>query len=337
MDFIERGAVNYLSGQISGRVLLFTQDGVYNLFANILDPQLENVEVTLYKDITPNPKRQEIQTAQDKLQNQKFDFIVAFGGGSVIDFAKAFRFYDKRDIPLIAMPTTAGTGSQATQFAVVYVNGIKTSLDDPTILPDTVIADSCFVENAPACVKASCAMDAYCQAIESFWAKGATNESREYALQAIKLCKDYLIAAVKTNDIHANEKMTIAAHLAGKAINISRTTAAHALSYKITSKYGIAHGHAVALSIAGLFEQNIKVLLPEDQKIILNALGINKDGILLYFHQLMTDIGLEDDLGKLGIEDLDEIVDSVNVQRLSNNPKNLDRNDLLQILRRTAC
>ena len=257
MEFVGRGVVRHLSQQIKGCVLVFTQNGVYKLFKDTLLPQLENVNVTFYTEISPNPKREEIKIAQDVLKNKKFDTIIAFGGGSVIDFAKAFRFYDERDIPLIAMPTTAGTGSQATQFAVVYINNQKTSLDSPKILPNITIADSQWVENAPIYTKASCAMDAYCQAIESFWAKAATTESRKYAIAAIELCRDNLIKAVNTNDAEANEKMVLAAHLAGKAINISRTTAAHALSYKITSKYGIPHGHAVALNIAGLFEQNI--------------------------------------------------------------------------------
>lgn len=331
MEFIGRGTICHLNQQLRGNVLLFTQESVYALFETILKSQMENVSVTLYTKISSNPQREEIQIAQDILKNQKFDSIIAFGGGSVIDFAKAFRFYEERKIPLIAIPTTAGTGSQATQFAVVYINGVKTSLDNPQILPDIVIADSCFVENAPVYVKACCAMDAYCQAIESFWAKKATEESKKCALQAVELCREYLINAVTTNNAEANEKMTLAAHLAGKAINISRTTAAHALSYKITSKYGIPHGHAVALSISGLFIANCESI--PDINILLQAMNLNKSEVRNYFHSLMQKIGMEDNLSKLGIKDIDEIVDSVNLQRLKNNPKNLSRDDLINILK----
>lgn len=330
MEFIGRGAICHLNQQLRGNVLLFTQTSVYALFERILKSQMENVSVTLYTKISSNPQREEIQTAQDVLKNKKFDRIIAFGGGSVIDFAKAYRFYEERKTPLIAIPTTAGTGSQATQFAVVYVNGIKTSLDNSKILPDIVIADSSFVENAPVYVKACCAMDAYCQAIESFWAKNSTEESKKYALQAVELCHEYLIDAVTTNDSVANEKMTLAAHLAGKAINISRTTAAHALSYKITSKYGIPHGHAVALSISGLFAANCESI--PDINVLLQAMNLSKSAVRNYFHSLMQKIGMEDDLVKLGINDINEIVDSVNLQRLENNPKNLSRDDLINIL-----
>ncbi|MBR6412802.1 MAG: phosphonoacetaldehyde reductase [Alphaproteobacteria bacterium] len=325
MEFIGRNAIQNLSDLIDGKVLLFTQDGIYNLFKE----KLPRKQVVLYTRMSENPKREEIQLAQNLFNGEFFDIIVAFGGGSVIDFAKAFRFYDNREVHLIAIPTTAGTGSQATQFAVVYVNGVKTSLDNPIIKPNHVIVDSQFVENAPRYLKACCAMDAYCQAIESFWAKKSTQESQKYALEAIQLCHDFLNKAVNTSDPEANEKMALAAHLAGKAINISRTTAAHALSYKITSKYGIPHGHAVALSIANLFLQNMDYC---DIKPILKILQISEENIKRYFHILMQTIGLEDNLEKLGIFDLEEIVDNINLDRLSNNPKKLDRDDLLKLL-----
>lgn len=331
MEFVGRGTIEKLKDFADGRVLLFTQNGLFDLFKE----KLNISAAVLYTALTENPKREEIQTAQNTLKGQTFDTIVAFGGGSVIDFAKAFKFYEKRNIPLIAVPTTAGTGSQTTQIAVVYVDGVKTSLDASDILPDISIVDSQFTENAPPYLKASCAMDAYCQAIESFWAKNATAESEKYALQAIELCRDYLVGAVTTADIKVNEKMTLAAHLAGKAINISRTTAAHALSYKITSLYGIPHGHAVALSIAGLFEENISVLPTKKQNLLLNAIGISKKEIRPYFHALMSSVGLQDNTGELGIDRFDEIIDSVNLQRLNNNPKPLNRNDLMKILKRS--
>ena len=326
MEYIGRDSIQYLSSLIKGKAILFTQKEIYQLFKNKLNIQ----EFELYMQISENPKREEIQKAQDKFKNKNFDTVVAFGGGSVIDFAKAFRFFDKRNTPIIAIPTTAGTGSQATQFAVVYVNGVKTSLDDISIKPDHVIVDSQFVEKAPRYLKACSAMDAYCQAIESFWANGSTEESKEYALEAIRLCYNFLEKAVNTSDSVANEKMAMAAHLAGRAINISRTTAAHALSYKITSKYNIPHGHAVALSIANLFEQNMDYC---NIKPILNILNISKEHIKSYFHALMQSINLEDNFERLGILNTEEIVDNVNIERLSNNPKKLDKNDLLNLLK----
>lgn len=335
MEYVGKNSVVVLKDVVENYrdILVFHGKTVFRQYNTLFSELLAGKKVQYYADFTNNPKKDEIDKAIQKFSADKYDAIIAFGGGSVLDFAKAFRFYNQRKIPLIAIPTTAGTGSEATQFAVVYVDGVKTSLDDASIRPDIAIVDSQFIENAPTYVKACAAMDAYCQAIESFWAKKATEESREYALQAIELCREYLVRAVMSSDSYANEKQALAAHLAGKAINISRTTAAHALSYKITSRYGIQHGHAVALSIAGLFVKNIEIMPEDQQKALLTAMRIQKDGIRDYFHNLMAEIGLEDDLGKLGISDLNEIVASVNIQRLGNNPGNLNNSDLLDILK----
>ena len=150
---------------------------------------------------------------------------------------------------------------------MVYVKGKKTSLDDNGLLPEITILDSPFVETTPRYLKACSAIDTYCQAIESYFAKKATEESRDYALQALSLCKNYMEDAVCSN-----EKMPMASHLSGKAINISRTTVAHALSYDITERYGIPHGHAVFLSIMGLLKKNLPYI--RAPFLLLKAMGV---------------------------------------------------------------
>ena len=265
-----------------------------------------------------------------------FDIIVALGGGSVIDFAKAYRHYVKSIKKLVAVPTTCGTGSESTQFAVIYIDGEKQSIDEKNILPDYAIFDSQFLEKSSRYLKACTAMDAFCQAIESYWAVKSTNESREYAKRAIMLCNDNIVEYVNTNNKEVADNMSLASHLAGKAINISKTTAAHALSYKITSNYGIPHGHAVALSMVDVFmnnnlvnEQNcidyrgvnfVKKILG-DLKILL---GISD--FPAYWNELTIKIGLDMSIVKC-LDDSEKslIINSVNVERLSNNPKNLQQ------------
>lgn len=329
MEFIGRNSILNLKDLIKQNTLIFTQNNIYNKFKDILISNLKNSNITIFDKIKENPKKEDVDYAKFDLQEKQFDCIIAFGGGSVIDFAKAYRYYSNQDIPLIAIPTTAGTGSQATQFAVVYVDGQKTSIDNPVILPNHSIVDSQFFENAPLYLKACSAIDAFCQAIESYWAKKATLESKKYALKSICLCRDYIVEAVKTNNPIANEQMAKAAHYSGKAINISRTTAAHALSYKITSKYGIPHGHAVALSMIGLF--NLNVNTSENFKPLYDALGISENSFDNYFYSLTKQIGLELNLKKIGIDDIEDIIDSVNIERLNNNPIILSRKDLLNI------
>lgn len=330
MNYVGRNSIFLIDTLLHGHVLVLTRASIYRRHEQLLAPRLAQVQTTFYTEINPNPSREEVLAAQDVLQGQVFDVIVAIGGGSVIDFAKAFRHYAGMQCPLIAVPTTAGTGSEATQFAVIYIDGVKTSLDAPELLPEVAIVDSVFVEHAPQYLKACCAMDAYCQAIESYWAKGATEESRAYALEAVELCSKHLVAAVNSADPQENEYMAKAAYLAGRAINISRTTAAHALSYKMTSAYDVPHGHAVALSISGLFRVNLPAI--PDLPRLLAAMGIAEEEIAPYFARLMKEVHLETDFAKLGIHDLEEIADSVNAQRLGNNPKPLSREDLLRVL-----
>ena len=167
-------------------------------------------------------------------------------------------------------------------------------------------------------------MDAFCHAIESYWAVKSTARSRMYAKEALVLCKDNIEKYVNSNDKDAANNMMKASNLAGKAINISRTTAAHALSYKITSEYGIPHGHAVALSIAKLIELNAKdCQLAKD---VYNIVGFKNS--VVYFENLFQSIGIESNLEKLGINDVNTIINSVNLERLNNNPLSLTKKEL---------
>lgn len=329
IEFVYRGAIENLSKitelEKVKKVLVFTGKKSYEQIKSKIEKELVNCDITYYNKFSTNPKEEDLEIAISNL-GQTFDAIIAVGGGSVIDFAKSYKFYLKKDIKLIAIPTTCGTGSEATQFAVLYKNGKKLSLDNPLILPNYAIVDSQFVENNPKYLKASTAMDAYCQAIESYWAVKSSSLSRKYAEQAIILCRDNIVDYVNTNNPEIANKMMKASNIAGKAINISRTTASHALSYKITSEYGIPHGHAVALSIAKLFKINTK-----DRKFeLLTKIITNTPEE--YFKYLFNNIGLEYDLKKLGILDLDLIVNSVNLDRLNNNPVKLSKYELKDLL-----
>lgn len=336
VDFCYKGAIENLSKILNSekvtKALVFTGKKSYENIKSIMEKELNGVETIYYNNFSTNPKKEEIDIAIGDLK-ENFDIIIAVGGGSVIDFAKAYRYYSEPNIKFIAIPTTCGTGSESTQFAVIYINGVKHSLDDKTILPNYTIVDSQFVENNPKYLKACTVMDAYCQAIESYWAVKSTDESKEYAKQAIKLCRDNIVSYVKTNKSKYAENMMLASHLAGKAINISRTTAAHALSYEFTSEHGIPHGHAVALSMVDVFKanQNISENTCNDSrsinyvkqvlKEILTLININDFEV--YWKHLAKEINLELDLTTLNILDRAKIIKSVNIERLKNNPKDL--------------
>src|SRR5690606_25840825 len=139
--------------------------------------------------------------------------------------------------PLLAVPTTAGTGSEATHFAVVYIDGVKHSLAHPLLRPDLVILDPLLTYAMPPGLTAATGLDALSQGIEALWAVGATTKSVGYAARAVELAAGALETAVIAPDRTARRAMMEAAHASGLAIDISKTTAPHALSYAISTDF----------------------------------------------------------------------------------------------------
>ena len=278
-------------------------------YINALDP-------VRFSGFTPNPKMEEVMDGVEVFKASGCDTILAVGGGSPIDVAKCIKKYSESDAPIIAIPTTSGTGSESTHFAVVYENGNKLSVAAPDLLPDIVILEPATLRNVPEYTRKATMLDALCHAIESHWAKKATPESKGYAEKAIELILKYKDAYL-ANEEEGNRGMMEAANLAGQAINISTTTAAHAMCYKITSMYGFQHGHAAA------------ICLPEVWKYIDDNSGITREE----FVGIITDLGMEYPVSSDPEADIEILADSVNLQRLSNNPVMFDRDQLVAMYR----
>ena len=205
--------------------------------------------VTITHLVVPNanPKVETVQALLDEIKGAAVDAFIAVGGGTTIDTAKLLnlavvsgmsvkelltqKIAPDKLMPCMAFPTTAGTGAEATRFAVCYDGEVKYSIDFEVVRPSDVALVPEFTATLPAYQKLSTNFDAYAQAVESLWAKGATEESKEYANRALALMKE--------------DNWPEASYWAGRAIDISRTTAAHAFSYYLTAHYGIPHGHAV--------------------------------------------------------------------------------------------
>jgi alcohol dehydrogenase class IV len=214
------------------------------------------MEMIEFEDFSENPKKEDVDCGVAKLLQDIPDVIVAVGGGSVMDMAKLIRFYSHLKIPLVAIPTTAGTGAESTQFAVCYIDAVKYSISNPSILPEQVLLYPPFTYRNGRYLSACTGFDALAQAIEAYWNINATTESDEFAISAIE--KIYPILG---NDELLPEDRTMllrGANDAGKAINITRTTVPHALSYTLTSKYGYPHGHAVALTFPFFLKYNLE-------------------------------------------------------------------------------
>ena len=286
----------------------------------------------------PNPDLADAVAGADLYREMSCDGLISVGGGSAMDTAKAVKALllagnmdDVRTNNLpegallhIAVPGTAGTGAEATPIAVVYVNNEKLSLDHPSLLPEAIVLDASLLDTLPLYHKKACAMDALCQGIESYWAVKATRESRAHAERAI-LGVLRNIGAYLTGDASAADAVLEAAYESGCAIRISRTTAAHAMSYQITKRIGPAHGHACMLTLPHLWRH-----MGESPVIAeLNALIGIADGAEL----LMGLLAVTEMLPEAMPDDatLDALAASVNVQRLGNHPETLTSAELREI------
>ena len=299
---------------LEGRKLFLVARGSFDRLG--IAEYIKSMDSVRFSGFTPNPKMEEVMAGVEAFKESGCDTLLAVGGGSSMDVAKCIKHYSGSNEPIIAIPTTSGTGSESTHFAVVYENNNKLSVAAPNLLPDIVILEPSTLKNVPEYTRKATMLDALCHAIESHWAVKATEESRGYAERAIELilkCKDRYLA----NKDEGNAGMMEAANLAGQAINISTTTAAHAMCYKITSLYGFQHGHAAA------------ICLPEVWKYIVAEPGITRDE----FVALIEELGMEYPVSGDVERDIDILTDSVNAQRLLNNPVTFDRDQLADMYR----
>jgi len=232
------------------KILLVCGKSIYLLkeFCKKIDEiEGKGVEVVRFHGFQPNPLYENVLDGLNVFNSESCDSIIAVGGGSAMDVAKCIKLYsEKTDIPFLVMPTTAGTGSEATRFAVIYRNGEKQSITDDSIIPQTVLMDSKALSTLPDYQKKAAMCDALCHAIESYWSVKSTEESKEYSRDAIRRIIRNIDGYLSNTEDGLSE-MLIAANIAGKAINITQTTAGHAMCYKITSLFNIPHGHATIL------------------------------------------------------------------------------------------
>ena len=332
--------------------------------AEIFEPIIENVSYAVFNP-TPNPDIDEIKEGISSFKEFEPDMVIAVGGGSVIDSAKAINalssqpddpiLYIKgekklghRGKPLVAIPTTAGTGSEVTKFATIYMDKKKYSLESEKIVPDVAVVDPALTYSLTPYLTASNGLDALCQGIEAYWSVNSTKKSREYAEKAIELAFTNIVDAVKRPSEEVRVAMAKASHLSGKAINISKTTACHAVSYPLTSHFGIPHGHAVALTMPAVLVFNSMVteddcndergvdFVRERMADIFSYIGA-ADGneAKRKFEWLIKDI-LEDtrlrDFG-IGKEDREFILsESFTPSRMNNNPRRVTKEAIRTIL-----
>lgn len=289
--------------------------------AEVMREVCKDLQVSDFVDFSVDPREEEALDGMQRVLASRPDVIIAIGGGSAMDAAKLIRHYAAQrshTIPLWAIPTTAGTGAETTHFAVVYRNGVKYSEAAEDICPDMAILYPPFTYRNNAYLTACTGFDALAQAIEAFWNPYATEESDTYALRAISYIHSALPQCVANlDDARLRDDLLYGAYWAGRAINITKTTAPHAFSYSFTTHCGYPHGHAVAITFPFFAELNMKNN-PKREKLC-RSLGVNKDADLQdYFLNYIKQIGLAYK-GANG-QNVHELLSQVNLERLRNNP-----------------
>ncbi len=315
------------------------------------------VGVIKFSDFQPNPLYESVVAGVKLFCCEKCDVILAVGGGSAMDVAKCIKLYSNmdheknylgqeivpNDVPLWAVPTTAGTGSEATRYAVIYYNGEKQSVADYSCIPSVVLMDASVLKTLPVYQKKSTMMDAFCHAIEAYWSVNSTDESKAYSKEAIQIIMANKALYLANSD-EGNANMLRAANLAGKAINITQTTAGHAMCYKVTSLYGIAHGHAAALCVSELWPYMVnnteKCIDPRGEEYlrgvffeIAAAMGCDTvEEAIKCYHDFVAE--LEFEIPTADVADIEKLKTSVNPVRLKNNPVRLDEQVIEGLYRR---
>jgi alcohol dehydrogenase class IV len=295
------------------------------------------------------------------------DIIIMVGGGTVLDTGKMINIMNSCELKadelaaykptegsaltaMAAIPTTAGTGSECTHFAVLYKNSNKYSVADPNLVPNYVILAPEITLSMPAKIAAYTGMDAFSQAIESFWSVNSTEESRKFSREALSLIRNNFIDSVLQHTLKNRSAMQRAAFLSGKAINIAQTTASHAISYPLSSIFGLPHGLAVFLTLPSIYAFNLEVtatdcvdprgtahvchIMAELGELIVTEETTNPvETLRSYFEALSIGSRLTDH-GFFSDEAIDRILDNgFNPQRMKNNPRRISRANLQTIIR----
>ncbi|CAI3383188.1 bifunctional acetaldehyde-CoA/alcohol dehydrogenase [Enterococcus cecorum] len=290
--YFEKNALLYLEKMPNvERVMLIcdpgmVQFGYADIVRGVLNRRRNDVKVEVFSDVEPNPSTNTVYKGLEMIVDFQPDTIIALGGGSAMDAAKAMwlffehpdtsffgakqKFLDIRKrtykipvaekVKFVCIPTTSGTGSEVTPFAVITDSDthVKYPLADYALTPHIAIVDPQFVMTVPASVTADTGMDVLTHAIEAYVSVMASDYTRGLSLQAIKIVFDYLERSVKNPDLESREKMHNASTMAGMAFANAFLGISHSIAHKIGGEYGIPHGRTNAILLPEIIRYNAK-------------------------------------------------------------------------------
>ncbi|WP_027937680.1 iron-containing alcohol dehydrogenase [Anaeroarcus burkinensis] len=349
-------------------VVIITDQGVWN--AGLVEKPktiLEDagIRVHVINNTPPEPTVDQVDEIFQAAKAVACRMVIGIGGGSSIDTAKivsllltndvALRDLVKgkaqlvrRGVPTLMVPTTAGTGAEATPNAIVLVpeEELKIGIVNEKMLPDCVILDPVMTLNLPQAITANTGMDALCHAIECYVSKKANPLSDTFALKSVELIARSIRTAYHDGkNLAAREDMLVGAMYGGVAIASSGTTAVHALSYPLGGKYHIPHGLSNAILLPDVMKFNLDAC-EQKCKDIAVAMGLDIAGcttreaaekMIENLYALIRELNVTCDLKAKGIDEsvLEELVEAASkvTRLLDNNPKVVSKEDMRTIYR----
>ena len=242
--------------QLAGKRVLVVTDG-FLARSGLLDQVKARLGdgMTVFDQVEPDPPLALAAKGVLALEKAAPEVVVAFGGGSPMDCAKAIRYFSKRELPLWAVPTTAGTGSEVTSFAVLTHDGVKYPIVDDALLPDAAVLDPTLLAGVPAAVTADTGMDVLAHATEGYVARKANPFTDALAEHAFTLAWESLPRAVE-GDMAAREQMLLASCLAGMAFNGAGLGICHGLSHALGGQIHLPHGRLNAILLPHVLRFN---------------------------------------------------------------------------------
>jgi len=311
----------------------------------------QGLECAVFSKVEPNPSYETVEKGAKIAREEKVDLVIGFGGGSAMDAAKAIavlavkegsakdyiypKIIEEEVLPIIAVPTTCGTGSEVTKYSVLTDRSSKrkTVMVGPGIIPKVALLDPSILEHLPPDLTAYTAFDAFSHAVEAYWSKRSQPISDVLAVESIALIVENLVKAYE-GDYAAKEKLFLASMLAGLAINAAGTTLIHALGYPLTVYYDLHHGLANGLLLPAAIEFN-RDAVPVKLDYLARRLGFSSvEDFVRKVEELLAKTGVKKlrDYGitenKIAFLAEEAITYSRN---LANNPKEVSLEDARQI------
>ena len=303
--------------------------------------------------ISANPTIEDVERATKAIKESDADFVIALGGGSILDCAKIsscmvamdtnIRYFLEnkleinKNIPVIALPTTAGTGSEVTSISVISDTHTedKFPIKSYYLYPKIAIIDPELTLTVPKKVTASSGIDVLSHALESYYSKNNNPISDILAIESVKIVMNNLKNAVNNLDnIEYRENMCQASLLAGMAFSVTGTAACHGISYPLTSKYNIPHGEACGITQDKVLLLNSKVEFDRIDKLSKDVGYANVEEFVDEIYKLKKDIGLANNLRNYNIkkDELETIANLCTSLNIFANPYELNKEEILKLL-----